>query len=342
MSEFRIDQIKSQDASRGPDVAGITTFTGTSGIVMPSGTTEYRGGRGRGLIGGNFPANKNFLNALTIATTGNAISFGTLANDRSWGYASASSTRGVFAGGYNPTILTEIDYVTFSTGAGANNFGDLRTAVKQGAGFSNSTRGLLATGATTPNLMTDAINFITISTGGSDQDFGDALERRRGAKGLASPTRGVFARGGLADSGAAVVENAMEYVTIQSKGNSIDFGDRTFTNSYQGAAASNTTRGIFAGGWTASPLNNSNIIDYITITSTGNAVDFGDLTSSRHGGDGMSSATRAVFAGLWDSSTNTTIDYVTIATTGNAVDFGDTTIAIYYSNCCSDAHGGLG
>ena len=44
MSEFRIDQIKSQDATRGPDVAGITTFTGTSGIVMPSGDTAYRGG----------------------------------------------------------------------------------------------------------------------------------------------------------------------------------------------------------------------------------------------------------------------------------------------------------
>jgi hypothetical protein len=42
MSEFRIDQIKSQDASRGPDIAGITTFTGTSGIVMPSGDTSRR------------------------------------------------------------------------------------------------------------------------------------------------------------------------------------------------------------------------------------------------------------------------------------------------------------
>ena len=52
MSEFRIDQIKSQDATRGPDVAGITTFTGTSGIVMPSGDTAYRGGRGRGVFGG--------------------------------------------------------------------------------------------------------------------------------------------------------------------------------------------------------------------------------------------------------------------------------------------------
>ena len=42
MSEFRIDQIKSQDATRGPDVAGITTFTGTSGIVMTSGNTFRR------------------------------------------------------------------------------------------------------------------------------------------------------------------------------------------------------------------------------------------------------------------------------------------------------------
>jgi hypothetical protein len=42
MSEFRIDQIKSQDASRGPDIAGITTFTGTSGIVMPSGNIFRR------------------------------------------------------------------------------------------------------------------------------------------------------------------------------------------------------------------------------------------------------------------------------------------------------------
>ena len=72
MSEFRIDQIKSQDATRGPDVAGITTFTGTSGIVMPSGNTAYRGGRGRGVFAGGYPgpANAIRLQYITIATTG--------------------------------------------------------------------------------------------------------------------------------------------------------------------------------------------------------------------------------------------------------------------------------
>ena len=42
MSEFRIDQITNQSGSRGPDIAGITTFTGTSGMVMPSGSTFRR------------------------------------------------------------------------------------------------------------------------------------------------------------------------------------------------------------------------------------------------------------------------------------------------------------
>jgi len=46
------------------------------------------------------------------------------------------------------------------------------------------------------------------------------------------------------------------------------------------AATSNGTsgRGVFGGGTTGSV---SNVIDYITISSTGNATDFGDLTDAR-------------------------------------------------------------
>ena len=73
----RIDQIKSQDATRGPDVAGITTFTG--GIVMPSGDTAYRGGRDRAVSGGGLqPGKSNSLCYFTISTTGNAVDFGDL------------------------------------------------------------------------------------------------------------------------------------------------------------------------------------------------------------------------------------------------------------------------
>jgi hypothetical protein len=44
MSEFRVDQITNQSGSRGPDIAGITTFSATSGMVMPSGDVLGRYG----------------------------------------------------------------------------------------------------------------------------------------------------------------------------------------------------------------------------------------------------------------------------------------------------------
>jgi hypothetical protein len=39
MSEFRIDQITNQAGTAGPQIAGITTFSSSSGLLMPSGDT---------------------------------------------------------------------------------------------------------------------------------------------------------------------------------------------------------------------------------------------------------------------------------------------------------------
>ena len=54
MSDFRIDKITNRDGSAGTQICGVSTFSGTSGMVMPGGPTEYRGGRGRGITGGGF------------------------------------------------------------------------------------------------------------------------------------------------------------------------------------------------------------------------------------------------------------------------------------------------
>ena len=80
------------------------------------------------------------------------------------------------------------------------------------------------------------------------------------------------------------------------------------------------------------------MIDYITISTTGNAIDFGDLISASYGNRGMSSPIRGVWAGA--GSTNI-IQYVTIATLGNTQDFGDLTVARGYGGATSNAHGGL-
>ena len=63
---------------------------------MPSGTTEYRGGRGIALGGGNtVPGNTTTanLNKIHVATTGNAISFSELIRQE-LNRTTASSIRG--------------------------------------------------------------------------------------------------------------------------------------------------------------------------------------------------------------------------------------------------------
>lgn len=77
------------------------------------------------------------------------------------------------------------------------------------------------------------------------------------------------------------------------------------------------SRGLHVGGMS------SNAIDYFDITSSGNASDFGDLSTSRRGMGAVSDKTYGVFAGGYTSSNVNTIDYITIASTGNAADFGD-------------------
>ena len=83
---------------------------------------------------------------------------------------------------------------------------------------------------------------------------------------------------------------------------------------------STTVRGCFGGGRTPSA---SNVIDYITIASTGNATDFGDLTSARLNPGSMSNNLTGLFAGGATPSVSDIIDFITIASTGNATDFGD-------------------
>ena len=82
-------------------------------------------------------------------------------------------------------------------------------------------------------------------------------------------------------------------------------------------------------------------IDYVTIDTTGNASDFGDLSAARTGSSGTSNNIRGMaYAGRTPSIT-ASIDFVTIATLGNGADYGDLSLAREYPATGSDSHGGL-
>ena len=72
----------------------------------------------------------------------------------------------------------------------------------------------------------------------------------------------------------------------------------------------------------------TNTIEYVTIATTGDATNFGDMSYTGTHPFSVSNKTRGIIAG---SSTEpnqnyNTIDYLTIATTGNTLDFGDLTV----------------
>jgi hypothetical protein len=337
MSDFRIDQISNQAGTAGPDIAGITTFSSTSGMLMPSGVTEYRGGRGRGLFGGGQdPANSNVIQYITISSTGNSLDFGDLTIARDKLGSCASSVRGIFGGGEPTTV--RLDYVSISSPGNAFIFGDLTQARRFICGTSNSTRGIFAGGynpGLSPLTRVSTIDVFTIASLGNAIKFGDLVQETNEPAACSSPTRSLI--GGGAVPG---VTNVISYITISTLGNSIDFGDRTIGVARL-SACSNSIRGIFGGGTGGG--SEQNVIDYVTIASIGDAIDFGDLTQSRSRLGACSSSSRGIFGGgLATPVLSNVIDFITITTTGNATDFGDLLAASSGIAACSDAHGGLG
>ena len=350
MSEFKVNAITNRDGSYGPQVCGITTFRSSSGMTLPSGPTEFRGGRGRAIFNGGYevPSNTAEIQTVEIATKGDATNFGNLSTARQAGASVANSTRGISAGG-NPSQQSVIEYILFSSNGGANDFGDLTLGRRNFAGAGNNTRGIFF-GGNTPNQQS-IIDFITISTTGDAVGFG-ALGVNTGLSGFgnsdnaacSSPTRAFTFGGGN-------MTNVIQFVTITTTGNSEDFGDLTQGNVRFPAGLSSNTRGISGGGRQPSPLNQVNIIQSFEMASLGNAENFGDLSRSHEQIASASSHTRGLFAGGYIPTSPyvayNVIDFIQIATLGDALDFGDLTYSGQTNGAsrgfsgCSDVNGGL-
>ena len=189
--------------------------------------------------------------------------------------------------------------------------------------YDGSGRGRGVFGGGEPSTLI-TIDYINIATTGNALNFGVLTSVRGGVAGCASNIRGLIG-GGYAPG----VTNIIEYITIASEGNSIDFGDLSVARG-DISSCSSSIRGIWGGGYFSSPATTfSNIIDYIQISTIGNALDFGDLSLGRYYLGSTASPTRGIFAGGGNPSTTplqqSRIDYITIASTGNAVIFGDLT-----------------
>ena len=208
------------------------------------------------------------------------------------------------------------------------------TASRETTGTYNAgTRGLMAGGYPS----TDVIQYVTIDTLGNAQDFGNLAAGNYGLGACASRTRGLFLGGQ-----DPAVSDRIQFVTIASTGNTQDFGDLTVARRYL-AACSNSTRGVaFGGGIGPGAPQAKDEIDYVTIASTGDAQNFGDLTGAYYAPSGCSSSIRGIsFGGRAGSTYYNIINYFTIPSTGNALDYGDLATTNAFSVATSNSTRGL-
>ena len=332
---------------------GVTTFDSQAFMVPPSGKTTERN-RGRGFFASGFvnPTQSNVINFLNIQSSGNTEDFGDLTVAKYAIGSGASSTRGIFHGGYLPssspdTDINSIEFITIASTGNATEFGDRTVVGRNPSAASSSTRVVMAAGHPSPNSYTDTIDFITTATTGNASDFGNLLSATNAmCNANNSPTRGIFSGGNQPSS--PYNQNVIQFVTMASTGDATDFGDLTVkARDAAGGTASSNTRGLILIG-NSNPNNNLNTVDFITMASAGNASDFGDLFTGRYSVSSCSNSNRAVFlAGRTTSPSivyQNAMEFVTISTTGNTSDFGDIIGSGSGSSAGaanSDSHGGL-
>ena len=244
-------------------------------------------------------------------------------------------TRGLVMGGFSPSAHDSIDFTIIQSDGNAIDFGILSVASGYSGGLGNSTRGIITLQYQgSPEATINTIEFVTITNASNSIDFGDMATTDYGRSTGSNDTRGII-------SGGSGNTNAMEFITIATLGNGSDFGDLTQGRREPQSTAS-STRLVTAGGY-AAPSTGSryNIIDFVTIATTGNAQDFGDLTSSRWKPSAFASPTRGVFTGGNTPSSLNVIDFLTIASTGDATDFGDLLNTSGRGAGCSDHTRGI-
>ena len=231
------------------------------------------GNNSRGIFGVGGNPNTDTLEYVTISSEGDAKDFSNLTSSRYGGARGNSSTRGIFMGGQSYSDV--IDYVEMSTLANALDFGDLTVGTFLNVTSVNTkTRVFSLGGYVSPGVNTAKVEFVTTSSKGNGISFGEIDRPNSTFPAFSNDTRAIYGGGNLRPGSTSEIF----IFNMFTQGETTFFGDLTQAR-YEFAGSCSQTRGVFVGGQLPdSPNASANTIDFITMATTGNAIDFGDMT----------------------------------------------------------------
>ena len=294
-------------------------------------------------MGGFEPAHTKNGTTYQMASSATSTDFGDLTNNRSLagGLTASSTTRALFYGGEVPGANSnEVDSIELASTGNAADFGDLTVARGYSAQTSNGTRAICA-GGVSPVINT--IDFASIAQMGNFTDFGDLTVARNAVTGISSSVRGVFAGGTDGTSPSPNFKNDIDYITINSTGNATDFGDLSGTSGYMSATNDSSGKGFFIGGQQAPFGTKGNLTtDVITIATTGNASNFGELAQqTKNAASACQGTTGFTMGGYSGPATTNVIQRFIMPSLGSMSDFGDLSRSVYDQKGGCGSHDGI-
>ena len=263
----RIDYITIDTTGDAIDFGNLSTGRFTGGAFASQTRAVYVAGE---LAPG---AETNLIDYVTIASLGDAKDFGDLATTRRYTLVAVSNkTRGITGGGGTPTVVNTLDFFTISTQGDSSDFGDLSAA--RGSAFSaqSAVRAIVA-GGSNGNVM----DFFTMTSLGNATDFGDLTVARGSGGGGSNSTRAIF-MGGTTTPSTPAGHTTIDFCQIATLGNAQDFGDSIEARNGGDGGAASPTRICQAGGNNPSAIAR---IDFVNPQTTGDSVNFGNLTAAR-------------------------------------------------------------
>ena len=275
-----IDYINIDTLGNAASFGSVSSAARTS---IASGASETRG-----VFAGGY-GNYN-IDYITFATKGNSSNFGSI--DLGFGcYGCSSPTKMVINASRVESSPASFRYLTIATtGNTASGFGNYPAFMtSQGnslftSAFASATLAIFTGYYYNPGTPASGnqIYYTSFASGGTLVSFGILTSARSWTISCASDVRGVIA-GGYSYSTSSSLLN-IDFIALATTGNSTNFGN-LISNTNPAGACSSKTRGVFSGGGVVSDGNGSysNQIQHITIATTGNAADFGDLTIGRSG-----------------------------------------------------------
>ena len=203
--------------------------------------------------------------------------------------------------------------------------------------ISTAGRGVFVGGS--PAESATIIESVSIPSLGNATDFATLNVKFVQGGGCSNKIRGLIA-GGENPS----IHDAISYWNMQAGGTAVDFGNLTGNRRRtQENGCSSSTRGMWIGGFDGS--NTVNIIDYVEISTLGDAIDFGDINVGvRESGAALSSPVRAIYAGgRFQPSSQRTDDivFVNISSRGNTETFGNLTRLLFAQSASANSVRGI-